>query len=199
MGRAVYCMAEESVGYKIDFDIKGFLDDDIHSLDGFNGYKPVLNTISDYEIQTDDVFVCSIGNVNTKIRICEMLKQKGAQFYTIINQTARIHKNVSIGDGCIIGAYATIGADAQVGENCLIQSFASVGHDCKIGNYVRMDTRSMCVGGVVVEDNVSIFTMAVCSHRVVVGKGAHVAALSFVVRKVKPGVTVIGNPAKELF
>jgi sugar O-acyltransferase (sialic acid O-acetyltransferase NeuD family) len=198
MGRAVYCMAKESLGFLTDFDIKGFLDDNIHSMDGFDGYPPILDTISDYAIESDDIFVCSIGDVNIKHKICEGLKSKGAKFYTLVNSTARIHQNVILGDGCIIGAFATVGADASVGENCLIQSFASIGHDCKIGNYVRMDTRSMCVGGVIVEDLASIFTMAVCSHNVVVGRNARVSALSFVIRKVKPGTTVFGNPAKLL-
>ena len=42
MGRCTYCIAEQSIGYGEDFQIKGFLDDNIHALDAFAGYKPVL-------------------------------------------------------------------------------------------------------------------------------------------------------------
>ncbi|MGE9935865.1 acetyltransferase [Butyricimonas virosa] len=198
MGRSVYSMAEDSIGFGTEFDIKGFLDDNLNSMYGFQDYKPVIGTIEGYSIEEDDVFVCSIGDVATKHRICESLRNRGAQFYTIIGKTATVRKNAQIGDGCIIGNYTTIGTDATLGCNCLIQSFASVGHDCVLGDYVRMDTRSMCVGGVIIKDRVSIFTNAVISHNVVVGEDAHVAALSFVIRKVQPGVTVFGNPAKKL-
>lgn len=198
MGRSIYSMAEESVGYGTEFEIKGFLDDNLHSMDGFEGYKPVLGTIHDYQIEEDDVFVCSIGDVATKAKLCDDISNRGAKFYTLISKTATIRKNAKMGDGCIIGNYTTIGTDAVLGKNCLIQSFASVGHDCILGDYVRMDTRSMCVGGVVIKDRASIYTMAVVSHKVVVGEDAHVAALSFVIRKVKPGTTVFGNPAKML-
>ena len=197
-GREVYAQVQYSHGYLEEYDIKGFLDDNLHSMDGFEGYKPVLGTIHDYHIEEDDVFVCSIGDVATKAKLCDDISNRGAKFYTLISKTATIRKNAKMGDGCIIGNYTTIGTDAVLGKNCLIQSFASVGHDCILGDYVRMDTRSMCVGGVVIKDRASIYTMAVVSHKVVVGEDAHVAALSFVIRKVKPGTTVFGNPAKML-
>lgn len=66
------------------------------ALQGFDGYKPVLSTISDYKIKDEDVFVCSIGEVQTKIKICEDLKSRGAKFFTLI------HKNASVGHKSII-------------------------------------------------------------------------------------------------
>ena len=41
-------------------------------------------------------------------------------------------------------------------------------------------------------------TGAVVTHKVVVGEDAVVAACSFVIKKVKPGTTVCGNPAIRL-
>ena len=45
MGRSVYSMAEDSIGFGTEFDIKGFLDDNLNSMDGFQDYKPVIGTI----------------------------------------------------------------------------------------------------------------------------------------------------------
>ena len=47
MGRVMYDMARESVGYQTEYDIKGYIDDNIHSLDSFVGYPPILGTISE--------------------------------------------------------------------------------------------------------------------------------------------------------
>lgn len=198
MGRSVYCIAKGSIGYNEEFTIKGFIDDNLNSLDGFDGYPPVLGTISDYKIEDEDVFVCSIGNTKTKKSICEKLLVKGANFYSLIHKTAIVRDNAKIGKGCIIADYASIGADCTIGDNCLIQTFSIVAHDCKVGDYVRIDTHSTCVGGVVVEDMATIHTTAVVSHKVIVGEGAIVAAMSFVIKKVKPYTTVYGNPAKVL-
>ncbi len=198
MGRSVYCIATGSIGYGIDFEIKGFIDDDLHSMDEFENYPPMLGKIGEYEICEDDVFVCSIGNTKTKKNICENLKARGAKFKTLIHKTAIVRQNAKIGDGCIIADYASVGADCEIGENTLVQTFSIAAHDCKIGNYVRIDTHSTCVGGVIVEDCATIHTTAVVSHKVVVGEGAVVAAMSFVIKKVKPNTTVYGNPAKVL-
>lgn len=198
MGRSVYCIAQGCYGFETDFTIKGFIDDNNHSLDGFKGYPPVLGTIDDYQIEPDDVFVCSIGSTKTKKVICNKLSAKGARFLPLIHKTAIIHKNAVVGDGSIVADYALVGADAIIGSNVLLQSYAVVGHDCIIGDFVRIDTHVVCVGGVVIEGTATIHTGAVVSHKVVVGEGAVVAATSFVIKKVKPNTTVWGNPAKLL-
>lgn len=198
MGRSVFCIAIGSIGYGTEFQVKGFIDDDLHSMDEFDNYPPMLGTIDGYEIQENDVFVCSIGSTKTKKMICEKLKARGVKFQTLIHKTAIVRQNAKIGDGCIIADYASVGADCTIGENTLVQTFSIAAHDCKIGNYVRIDTHSTCVGGVIVEDCATIHTTAVVSHKVVVGEGAVVAAMSFVIKKVKPNTTVYGNPAKVL-
>jgi acetyltransferase-like isoleucine patch superfamily enzyme len=73
-----------------------------------------------------------------------------------------------------------------------------IGHDAQIGNWNRIDTHVTCVGGIRIEDEVNIHTSAVINHGVVVESNANVGACSFVIRRVKTGTTVIGNPAKKL-
>lgn len=199
MGKELFYTAENAIGYGTDFVVKGFLDDNSHSMDGFKDkYPPVLSTIHDYRPEKDDVFACSMGNVAIKRKVCELIKSRGGVFQTIIHKDAQIRNGVIIGDGCVIDAYAIIGSESKIGENCLIQLFSIVGHDCVIGDYSRIDTRCVCVGGVKLEDNVTIHTGAMVSHNVIVGHDATVAAMSFVIRSVKPGTTVMGNPAKRL-
>lgn len=198
MGRSVYCMAQNSIGYNEDFRVKGFLDDNIHSMDNFDNYPRVIGRIDEYCIQDNDVFICSIGSVKIKKGICEKLKNRGAKFYTLIAKTAIVRNNVKIGEGSIIADYASLGADCKIGSHCLIQTYSIVAHDCVLGDYVRIDTHAVCVGGVIVRDCVTVHTGAVISHNVVIGDNSVVAASSFVIRKVKPNSTVYGNPAKYL-
>lgn len=198
MGKEIYFTAKRSIGHGTEFDIKGFIDDNIHALDEFTGYPPVLDTINGYQPKNDDVFTCSMGNVQTKRKVCEIIKSKGGKFQTLIDCQAQIRDNVKIGEGTIVDAYAMVGTDAVIGENCLIQSFSNVAHDCKVGDYTRVDVRSLMVGGVVVGNNVTIHTNAIINHRVTIEDDATVGALSFVIRNVKAGTTVCGNPAIRL-
>lgn len=197
MGRTVFSNALESRGYGEEFVIKGFLDDNLHTLDGFEGYPPVLGTIKDYQPQPDDVFVSSIGS-SARRPCMEKILARGGEFMELIHKTARIYQNARLGKGNFIGAYTVIGNDASIGDYNMIQSYTVIGHDARIGSWNRIDTHVTCVGGVVVEDDVNIHTGAVISHNVLVEHGAHVAACCFVIRRVKAGTTVFGNPAKVL-
>ena len=197
MGRTMYSNALESIGYGERFIIKGFIDDNLHAMDNFENYPPIIGTIKDYIPQVDDVFVSSIGGEYRRPCMEDIIK-RGGVFYDLIHKTARIYTNAKIGNGNFIGAYTVIGNDAVVGDYNMIQAYSVIGHDAKIGNWNRLDTHVTCVGGVVVEDGVNIHTSAVISQGVTVCSGSHVGALSFVIRKVKPGTTVMGNPAKKI-
>ena len=197
MGRTMYDLVRESVGYGEDFEIKGFIDDNINALDGFVGYPPIVGSISEYQPQEEDVFVCSIGGPARK-KCMESIIERGGVFQTIIHKTARIGTNVRIGTGNVIAAYTSIGSEASVGNYNLIQSYTVIGHDVKIGDWNRIDTHVTCVGGTEIKNCADIYTSAVLNHGVVVEDNAHVGALSFVIRRVKEGTTVMGNPAKRL-
>lgn len=197
MGRTIYSNALESVGYGEKFVVKGFIDDNLAALDAFENYPPIVGTIRDYQPQPDDVFVSSIGGASRRACMEEIIR-RGGEFMELIHETARIYQNAKLGKGNFIGAFSVIGNDAVVGDYNMIQSYTVIGHDAQIGNWNRIDTHVTCVGGIVIEDEVNIHTGAVISHNVTVGTGAHVGALSFVIRKVKPGTTVCGNPAKKL-
>ena len=95
MGRTMYDLAQESIGYETYYVIRGFIDDNLNTLKGFDNYPPVLGTISDYIPQNNEVFVCSIGGHAR--RVCmEKLIEKGALFISLIHKTARIGTNVKM-------------------------------------------------------------------------------------------------------
>ena len=197
MGRTMYSNALESVGYGDEFVIKGFIND-IPSLNSYENYPPIIGTIENYVPVENDIFVCSIGGKQRKDCIDMIVKRSGV-FCNLIHKTARLYTNAEIGQGNFIGAYSVIGNDAKVGDFNMIQSYTVIGHDAVLGNFNRLDTHVTCVGGIIIEDDVNIHTSAVINHGVVVESDANVAACSFVIRRVKTGTTVSGNPAKRIF
>ncbi|MDO9153318.1 MAG: acetyltransferase [Paludibacter sp.] len=198
MGREIFYHAQECPGFGTAYEIKGFIDDDIHSLDGFVGFPEVLDTVDNYNICENDVFVTSIGSVKSKKLCVEKIIKKGGSFISLIHPTARIEVDTTLGKGNIIMRRVEIGSYAQIGDYNFIQAGAVIGHDASIGNFIRIDCKVVCVGGVVVKDEATIHTLAVISHGVTVGKRAVVGALSFVIRNIKDETTVVGNPALRL-
>lgn len=197
MGRTIYDMARENAGYKKEFVIKGFVDDNVHSLDAFENYPPMLGTISDYVIQSDDIFVCSIGG-EFRRKCMESIISRGGEFFTMIHPTSRIGTNVHIGKGCYVGAFTTIASDAYIDDYNFIQTNTIIGHDVRIGKWNRVDSFVMCVGGITIGEGCMIHTNAMLNHNVVIGDGAHIGACSFVINSVPEGATVFGNPARRL-
>lgn len=199
MGREVYHLATECSGYGTLFDIKGFLDDNTEALDGFDfSYPPILSSINDYPIEESDVFTCSIGDVQTKVRILDMIESKGGRFISLIHPNVHINKTTKIGNGLLVFHDVHVGSEAIIGNHVILQSYAAIGHDVVIGDYCRIDPKVSVIGGVKVGNRVTLHTMSVVNHKVKVEDDAVVGALSFVIRKVKAGTTVFGIPAKEL-
>lgn len=197
MGRTMYDLAKESLGYGVDFEIKGFIDDNVNALDGFDNYPPMLGTISDYIPQPNDVFVCSIGGHSRKPCI-EKLISKGGEFISLIHKTARIGTNVKMGKGTLVGTYTTIAADAELGDYNFIQSMTIIGHDCKIGSWNRIDSQVMMVGATTLGDNNMIHTGAMINHNVHIGSDCTIGACSFVTMDVESGSTLFSAPARRL-
>lgn len=199
MGRSIYNLAINSIGYGVEFDVKGFLEPDANALDGFKGYPPILSNDDEYNICEDDVFSCSIGDVKKKVQICESLKQRGAIFKTLIHKNSSIGMNSIIGDGTIIDEGVHLDPDVTIGENCMIQTFAIIGHDSVIGEYSRIDSQCALVGGTIVGNRATLYTQSMINHNVVIEDDATVGACSFVIKKVKSGATVFGVPAKPIY
>lgn len=198
MGREIFNLATQCNGYNTDFVIKGFLDDWPDSINSFKGYPPLIGTVDNYSVQPNDVFVCSLGNVENKKTAIQTILNKEGEFINLIHPTATINFGVEIGKGCIILQNAFIGDHAKIGDFVLIQVSTVIGHDVQIGKFSRIDCLALCVGGTELKEEVTVHTAAVINHGVVVGKNAQVGALSFVIRNVKENTTVYGNPAIKL-
>ena len=199
MGRCVYNLALNSIGYGTEFSIKGFLEKDANSMDGFIGYPPILSDDDSYIICKDDIFICSLGDTRKRMEIFERFVSKGAEFHSLIHKNASIGMNTEIGKGSIVDESVHIDPDVTIGRNCLIQVQAIVGHDSIIGDHVRIDSQAFMVGGIKIGNGACIYTKAMLNHNVEVGENAVVGACSFVTKKVKPGITVFGSPAKQIF
>lgn len=103
-----------------------------------------------------------------------------------------------MGKGCIVCSYAGLSCDVKIGDFVTFLSFTCVGHDACIGNFCHLDTYSFLGGYAILDNFVTIHTNAVIHPHVLIEDHSTVGASSVVIRKVKSGTTVFGNPAKKL-
>lgn len=197
-GREVYCSACESVGYGVEFDIKGYLDDKADALDGYNDYPPILGAVETYAIEPDDVFVCALGEVKWKKHYSQLILDKGGEFITLIHKTAYVGKNTTIGKGCLLLAGCRLHCDVTVGNYVTIQPYAILGHDVTVADWCLINAFADCGGFSRMEEGATLHTTSFLLPKKKMGAYSTLGAGSVAVRNVKEGTVVLGVPAKEL-
>ena len=194
-GREIYNLAMGCIGYGTDFTIKGFIDNLYEKIEQ-EGYPPILGKVGDYLPSDNDVFICALMDVDVKKKYIDTIMNKGGRFINLIHKTASIWQNTKIGKGCIICNNAQISCDIEIGDFVTLQPMAVLGHDVVVKDYCHLNAFSFLGGKVIVNEMVTINTGAIIHPGIEVGKHSIIGAGSVVLRNVKEGVTVFGNPAK---
>ena len=197
-GREVHNMVPFCRRYGEQFVIKGFINDNTDALEGYAGYAPIIGTIRDYVPEPDDVFICAIGDIEGRKKCAQMLLSRGAEFISLVHKTAGWDRNTVVGRGCILCTRVGISCDCKIGDFTIFQDECLVGHDTVIGEFCHFHARAFVAGRVVMGNEVHVGPYALIHPDKKIGSSATVGAGSFVIRNVKSGSTVYGNPAKKL-
>jgi sugar O-acyltransferase (sialic acid O-acetyltransferase NeuD family) len=198
-GREVYSWAYDMPEYNVEWQIAGFIDDDLSALKGYNYPVGVVSTLQDYIVQPNDIFVCAIGKPQTKQTCIDIIKEKGANhFANIIHPTAVVAKNVKLGEGVILCPMVVINADAILGNFATINNHSNVGHNSVIGDWTQVSGYCDITGGVTIGQHVFFGSSAAVLPGVKIGDNVIIGAGSIVVKNIEANSTVFGNPAKKI-
>ena len=199
-GREVYASAIGTKAYaEGEYDIKGFLDSKEDALSGLNGVFPkIISSPESYIIQEDDVFFIAMGDPQWRKHYADLMKSKGAQFISIICNGAYINPTASIGEGSYISGLTCISDNVKVGNFVMIHPYCNIGHDAIIGDFASLEAY-VFMGGMAKIGIGSIlhFKSSILRHKSV-GDNVEVGAGSVVMRNIKDGLHVHGNPAKRI-
>lgn len=197
-GRELLGWIKDLPEWENEWSFAGFLDDDSSALDGFDYDAQVVAPISGFTPKSDQFFACGIGNVAVKRKACCSLLERGVRFMTIVHPKALVGSNVTLGQGVVICPGVTLTCDIQVGEMAMINLHSTVGHDASIGSWSTLSAHCDLTGGVQVGAGVFLGSGARILPGKSVGDDAVVGAGSVVIRDVKAGNSVFGNPARVL-
>ena len=198
--REVYWHAQKSIGYGVDWQIKGFLDGDIKLAAEEYELLPdkVLGDVDNYEICASDVFTCAVGTPKARKVLAEKISARGGEFINLISTLAYIMPTVKIGRGVIISPHTCIGDNARLEDFVATNALTIIGHDAQIGKYSCVMPHANVAGKCKIGSEVFIGSGAIILPKAKVGDGATVGAGSVVLKKVRAGSKVFGNPAFEI-
>ncbi len=198
--REVYWHAQESLGYGIEWDIKGYLDGDVKLSE--NEYlklsAPLLGDVNTYNIDDNDVFVCAIGNPTAREKLVNSILEKGGQFINLIHKTALIHGTAKMGTGNILTSFACVNDHVVLGSHIIFNGRSGIGHDGKIDDFTSLMSIVDIQGNAIIGKRVFIASGVHILAHAKVEDDSYVGVGSVVFKKVKKGQKVFGNPAMPI-
>lgn len=199
-GREMFWHIQNSKGYGVEYDVKGYIADDYnsHNNEDFNLKRPLLSSIDDYNIEKDDVFICAIGSTNAREKTINRILSRGGHFISVIHNTSLIHGTSKIGVGVFIGPYTVIGDNVELKDHVMLNTHSSIGHDAIIEEYTCIMSYVDITGCCHIGKKVYLASGCRMTPSSIIGDEAYVGIGSVILRHVKSKTKVFGNPARAV-
>lgn len=162
----------------------------------------------DAEVQDDEIVelvewsptkhaIISHGDAHRRNHLVELLSRR-LTFTRIISPRAYVSDDASIMMDTVIYPNATIMPHAVVGAHTKVDAGCVVSHDCHVGAYVNLAAGVVLGGRVRVGKLTSLHVNSAIIPGVSVGEDCVVGAGAVVLRDVRDGRMVFGNPARAI-
>ncbi|MEG1875966.1 MAG: acetyltransferase [Lachnospiraceae bacterium] len=190
------------------YEIVGFLDTKEKQNYHYRGYA-VIGTDDDllrlYQEGVHHAFITIgyMGQASIRQTLYQRLKDAKYNIPTIIDASAQIATDASIGEGTFIGKQVIVNADTVIEHMCIINSGAIVEHDCRVAEQVHIAVGAVVCGGVMIGKaafigaNATILQGKQIGQRAMVGAGSiitkDVEADSMIYNDIKPCIFKIGD------
>ena len=199
-GREIYSVVKNSKDViNGEMDIKGFLDSKADAFEGLRGaYPPILCAPEDYEVQPDDVFFVAMGEPKWRKHYAELIESKGGHFYTFISDAAFVNETAQVGEGSYIARWCAVSDNVTLGKHVIMHPYTNIGHDAVVKDYGTLLSDVFIGGYAEVGECSQMSPKSMIIPHKKIGNNVMVGAASVVMRNIKDGLSVIGNPAKKI-
>jgi len=184
------------------YEVIGALDDNQELVGKAIFGVKVLGTLLDVVNFPNAKFVFAIGSHKTRLRRYEILQEldiPDSRFETLVHPDAKVYPTAILGDGCIVHKGAIIGNDTVLEPFVVVTFNAAIGTFNHIGRCALITTGAILTSNVHVGPCAFIGVGSVIGEGVIIGPGAMIGIGSVVLRNVKPGMFMLGNPLKAVF
>lgn len=180
------------------YEFCGFIDNFKPEGSQHLGYPVLASRIQDFAERDNYSYFISIGDNEHRLEKFFKLQQLGCKIINVIDKTALVSRNSTVGIGVFVGKMAIVNSGVTVGDNVIINTKSLVEHGCFIGNHANVSTNTTLNGDVIVEDYAFIGSSSVVNGQLRIGESALVGSGAVVIRNVEPRTVVAGVPAKYI-
>ena len=102
--------------------------------DRYNFEAPVLCDIDSYEPKPDEEVLIAIMDIPFRQKMIKALLSKKAKIGSFFHHTVVMPKNLSIGEGNIVGPFCMLEKYATIGSYNFLTAYSFIAHDCVVGD-----------------------------------------------------------------
>ncbi len=199
-GREVAWLVERINKKTQEWDLIGFIDDNISIQENvINGYR-VLGTTNNIKDYPEAYYVCAIGSSKVRSMIIEKVTQENPniRFATLIDPTVEMSDLVEIGEGTIICAHTIITVNISIGKHVIINLDCTIGHDAVLKDFVTLYPSVNVSGASNIGKAVEMGTGMQIIQGKSIGDNSIIGAGAIVIRDIPERCTAVGNPARPI-
>jgi sugar O-acyltransferase (sialic acid O-acetyltransferase NeuD family) len=179
------------------WNIIGFLDDTEDPLRGKACDFSVAGSIVDYSPKPNEVLALGIADPTAKRKLVPMLKARGAVFETVIHPYAYLGRHNTLGEGAVVCGGFSMSVNVCIGNFTTLLS-SGFGHDVRVGDYSTISACCNIMGRVSLGEGVFVGGNVAIAPCVEVYDDAYICLGSVVMKNIRQGCKVLGNPAREI-
>lgn len=163
-----------------------------------NGYK-ILGTnqiVKDFDEST--YWIIAVSNTKSKRAIHDSVEEYHLNYATLIHPTAKISKNVIIGEGTIVSFGCILSVNVVLGTQVYLNMRTIIGHDSIIEDYSTCLINCIVAGNVLIKEGVLLGSNCVIKEKLTIGQNAKISMGSAVFFDVEDNVVVMNSPPKRM-
>lgn len=142
------------------------------------------------------ITVGSVGCTTLRRRLFSLITELGFTIPSIIDPTAIITRETTIGKGTFVGKHAIVNTGSIIGNCVIINTGAIIEHDCQIDDFAHISPGVTLCGKVTVGKDTHIGAGSVVRQGITIGNNTIVGAGSVVVKNIPSEVQAYGNPCR---
>jgi sugar O-acyltransferase (sialic acid O-acetyltransferase NeuD family) len=181
------------------YSLKGFIDDNLDALKGFDNNLKVLDVFFDGKLWRGKNIMLGIAASDIKQKAFKLLLDENCNILSFSHKFTLIGKNSVLGKGYVLCPFVVVSCNVILGDCVTVNSGSQIGHDVKIGDFSSIMANVDIGGGANIGKNVFIGSNAVILPGVKIADNTRIGAGSVVLKSIKNVGTYFGNPAKKIF
>ena len=189
--KETYTVLERLAGY-VHFNFIGFFES-VHTKDEFLGYP--VKSLDEYDPEI--TYHIAIGNEKVRKIIVESLP-KETKWFTVLDPSVLIGKDVEIGEGSFVGQNSIITESVSIGKHTHLNIDCTVSHDTQCGDFMTMAPGARIMGGCTVGDSVYLGAASAIKDKISICDNVTIGMGAMVVKNIQESGTYVGVPAKKM-